>query len=528
MHQYYSTRPSKNPGLHFAVRRAVLFAGIVGLLHVSPRLSFAQTAVPELSILSDVDSNPATAYPTGFVLADDLPSTFRFFAPGTRHTLLLNPARMVGESGFIVSQYLPHGNGDQQVGVHLVTGGDNSWLVSITGSRSTVERSTSGTIDSNQSQLDQETTVLGSTTNATLRIARSLSPGRSSSLRGAVGLRVGLQRKDAQQTSLSSGSSTDVIGLANATRYIVRSTDQTTMDVTDNSVLRGGLEASLANDRTDILLALQIDYVSADLTNEDFTETTEVDSIVASDQSLAQLTRTRRLSGASTTESQGIPGFSAGVSIRHTIAERGPARHSIVFQGGGNWAPGSKDRAEFTSLEVEQLSIQNNVVIVDESTGDSVRVESTGDPVRRTVFAQGAYIHQQTVGKIAITTGLAATTSFGLERTGKTMHPEQRSSRKVDNNINWLVPAFLNYNLTRSVSLFAGAVFDLSYVWDKTTTRIGLPVNGVQRTENRIGEMVASYRIGAMIDQAGYYGQVRFAGNLSDYSLWEVSLGLDL
>ena len=506
----------------------VRLAALVTLVQLAPHRATAQTAVPEFTVLSDLDVNPATAYPTGFVLADDIPSTFRFFAPGTRHTLLLNPARMVGSSGFIVSQYLPNGNGDQQVGVHLVTGGDNSWLVSVTGSRSTVERSTTGVTSATQNQLEVETTNLGSTTNATLRLARSFLANQSSSLRSAVGLRIGLQREDREQNSLSTGSVTDVTNLLNATRYRIRSSDQNTVDITDNTVLRAGIEAGIANERTDALLALQVNYVSTDWTDERYVQTIDVDSLVASDQTLTLYDRGRRLSETRSSESQGIPGFSAGLAVRHTIAERGPARHSLVIQGGANWGPGDKDRTEFTRSELDDLQLQNGVLLVDESSADSVSTESSSEPVRRTIFAQGAYIHQQSVGKVDITTGLAAATSFGLERTGKTLHPEERSQRVLENSINWLVPAFISYRLTRSVSLFAGAVFDLSYAWSTTNNRLGDPLYSVQRTEVRTGEMVASYRVGALVDQAGYYGQVRFAGNLTDYSLWEVSLGLDL
>ena len=479
-------------------------------------------------IKSDLDVNPATADPTGFVLADGLPTIFRSFAPGRRHLVLLNPARMSDVPGFIVSQYLP--DEGPQVGVSLVAGRDATWLVSIVGSRRTTQQTVFSSLNTTTRFEDLETENVSTTTSSAVRVSRLVGGTSSSGWRGAVGVRLGLQRVEDSRLSISESLDTDVSGDTDATRFQRARTNQSSLFLDDDTVLRGGVEVGLYNGRTDVLVAAQMDYNTRNLESALIRRDERADSIGQDLDPLFRVDRILRLDETESSQHFERPGYRAGVAVRSLVAKRGPAEHYAVFDAGASYIPATLQRTEFQKSELAESIFRNGNLLSSTSRGDSARVASSGKPLNRDIFVRAAYVHRQDIGRVTLTTGIGASTFFGLALSGESRAVDEsvQRSRDVATRIDWLVPAFMNYRATPAVSFFAGVIFDLEYNWSSKWKAYGPPQNLHQTLEARSEGLSAIYKLGAMVNQAGFYGQVGFANNLTDFLTWQVTLGLDL
>ncbi len=479
---------------------------------------------------SDLSANPATAKASGFVVTDDLPELFRTFAVGSRHLVTFNAARMADSPGFLVSHYLPsHRQQGPQVGVTMTAGKRANWLVSIVGNRATTSSSSSSVnsnaTDTNESSIER----LRSNTSSVFRLARRVGRADSRRWKGAVGIRLGLQRSDRQE--LSSLSSSFPLREVSENRFIQQYDSNSVEVIDDHSILRGALEVSLFNGRTDLVLTFQTDYHLVENTDRRRERRFDYDSTSGvQPQALVDIWSFRQVSVSERASSR--PAMSAGFALRSQVADRGRARHFVVVAGGARLHIGSED---LESLYVQELSrtITDSDQPVLDGSYDSTSAAPTVEPLDRTIFGQAGYVHVQDVGKATVTTGVGASAEFGLAKEfmlqatpgGDAL--ETSAWRGIRNEISWLVPAFVDFQLAPALKVFAGAVFDLEYRWSQAKTRTS---SGAARSESesQVGTLTATYHAGLMVDQAGFFGQIGFSGDLARYQGWRISLGLDL
>jgi len=484
------------------------------------------------------EPNAAAAPKTGFVVADELPALFRSFAPGARHDITLNAARMGSSSGFVVSSYRPNvptslgpsGAENPHVSVTLVTGSSASWLVSIAGNRMTGESTStdhSATGPPNTSETDILTKSLASETDAELRVVRLLPS--SSDWHRAVGIRLGLERSDTELLNERSTSSRSFSGVPDGPRTSSwMESDSDITNTADMSRLRAALELGFFNGRTDLVAVAGIDLLSVDKIDVSATATSGADTSASTFQEVVTSHFNRLATGATVDANR--PVFSLGTSVRTLVAEVGPASHYITFQGGARYGRGTVDLLEYESIErIAIIAIDDFITFDGPQIDDSVSTGSFSDPIERRIFAGGGYMHQQQIGRIELTTGVGIQTDFSLMRsTEAPVDADYPLLRRLSTQqIDWLVPAFMVYHITEAVGLFAGAVFDLSY--GSATTRFE-STDGDTTTsrDRRTGTLGTAYHAGLVVDRAGFFGQVGFDGDLGDYRGWRLTLGLDL
>lgn len=475
------------------------------------------------------DPNAAAAPNTGFVIADELPPLFRSFAPGARHDVTLNPARMALSDGFLVSSYRPNAP-NPHVSVTLVTGSEASWLLSVSGNRMSAEATTTdhaSTPPPNASSTDMLTKSLGSETEVEFRVVRLLPS--SSTWHRAVGIRAGFERSDSNDLTELAASARSVANVADIQRNFgtSKSLDRFS-NTSDASRLSGALELAFFNGGTDVVVVAGVDLLTVERSDVTTSEATSADTTVTILDERVVSRFERMASG--TTADVGRPVFHLGTAIRALVAENGAARHYVTFQGGARYGVGSTELLEYdVNQRVATIAINGIVTLDGPQFDDSLTTGSFADPIERRIFAGGGYTHQQKVGRVELTTGVGIQTDFSLLR--NTAAPDGSDypllRRRASQEIDWLVPAFVVYDITDAIALFAGAVFELSY--SSSTTRFESTNSDISGgDERRDGTLGTAYHAGLVVDRAGFFGQIGFSGDLADYRGWRLTLGLDL